>query len=205
MCHSFGASIGAWILAFILSIFMLINSNVYGNWIPLFILTFSQIQILEAIIWSNGDQNSMATRLIVYFLLLQPLVNSLLGYVNTKQKILLYSTFVYLFLLGYHHITSKNDQFDSTIGPSGSLVWNRYHDGKKVNFFNSDIISVVYLIGLFLPFLFMVGNEKYIPIIVGLVTFIWNLKYNPQEFGSKWCYAAVSMAVIMLIYPLIKN
>ena len=43
------------------------------------------------------------------------------------------------------------------------------------------------------------------PIIVGLVTFIWNLKYNPQEFGSKWCYAAVSMAVIMLMYPLIKN
>jgi len=86
MCYSFESSIRAWIISFILCTYMLANPQKYNNWIPLMILTFTQIQIMEAIIWTSIDKNQEAnkktTKILFFMLWLQPLLNSLIGYLK---------------------------------------------------------------------------------------------------------------------------
>jgi len=205
MCYSFESSITAWILAFILSLIMLSYPEIYGNWIPLFILTFSQIQILEAIIWSNPDRNNDTTHLLMFVLLLQPLVNCFLGYRTTKNSFLLYSSFFYGIMIIYYLISSKNDKFKSIIGPDGHLVWTRYNNGKQVNLFGNEFISLAYFMGLFFPFLFMDSDLKYIPLFTGAITLFITMKNNPCEIPSTWCHIVIIMAVVMILSPLFIN
>lgn len=205
MCYSFKASITAWIIALVSCLYMLSYPEIYGTWIPLFILTFSQIQILEAIIWSNGNKNTETTRLLMFFLLLQPLVNSFLGYRNTNNKFLLYSSFFYGAIIIYHLITSRKDEFKTMTGPTGKLIWSRFRDGKEVNVFGNEFIGFVYFAGLFFPFFFMEGNVKYVPLFTAVITFMITVVRNRCEFYSTWCYLAIMMSVVMLLYPSLKN
>lgn len=59
MCYSFESSIKAWIVTFILCTYMLANPDKYNNWIPLIILTFTQIQIMES---NNMDKYGQKSR-----------------------------------------------------------------------------------------------------------------------------------------------
>lgn len=202
MCYSFDASLNAWLVSFICSIYMLAHPAFYGFWIPIFILTFTQIQIAESIIWASPDKNSYMTRMIGYLLWLQPLINSYMGYLDTKTTALFYMAIFFGFVMIFYHVTAAADTFESTVGPTGSLQWNRFNpDGEEVGIFGNKIFNLAYLIGLFVPFLYMDSTAKYIPFIVGLPTLLWSRWYSPTEYGSKWCYSAVSMSVITLMWP----
>ena len=205
MCYNFKASITAWIIALISCLYMLSYPEIYGTWIPLFILTFSQIQILEAIIWSNGNKNTETTRILMFFLLLQPLINSFLGYRNTNNKFLLYSSFFYGAIIIYHLITSRNDEFITLKGSTGNLIWNRFRNGKQVHLFGNEFIGMAYLVGLCFPFFFMEGNIKYVPLFTGIITFIISMIRNPCKIHSTCCHSVIMMSVIMILYPHIKN
>ena len=210
MCYSFESSIKAWIITFILCTYMLANPDKYNNWIPLIILTFTQIQIMEAIIWTSMDKNQevnkKTTKILFFMLWLQPLLNSLIGYKNTHNNILLYATFFYTLILVYLHQTSINDKFISTIGPNGHLVWNRFdQNNNKIEFFKNKLLIPLYLSGLLFPFFYIKGNIKYIPISVGIGTFIYNLYKYESEFSSMWCYTATLLSSATILYTEITN
>lgn len=204
MCYSFKSSITAWLFSLISCIYMLSSSN-YNNWIPLFILTFTQIQIMEAVIWTsmgkNNEVNSQATKLILFLLFLQPLLNSYIGYKNTNNDILLYLCIFYILIIIYYYFSTKNDKFLSTVGPNHHLVWNRSNnDGKTKQFFGNGIFALIYLVGMFLPFLFYKGKMGIITIIFGLVTFILTAINYKDEFSSMWCYSSVLLSFIALVF-----
>lgn len=210
MCINFETSITAWIISFISSVYMLANPQIYNNWLPLFILTFTQIQILESIIWAgyNTSINGKATKLLLFFLLMQPLINSYVGYKNTNEKTLFYLTVFFILIIIYEYFSTKNDAFNSTVGPNGHLVWNRYdQNGQSKSLFGNNIIGIIYLIGLFLPFLFMKNNTmKIILILFGLITFSLTRIYYNEEFGSMWCFVSVLLSLVALVSPyMIKN
>jgi len=205
MCYSFESSIKAWIISFILCTYMLANPQKYNNWIPLIILTFTQIQIMEAIIWTSMDKNQEAniktTKILFFMLWLQPLLNSFIGYTNTNDNILLYATFFYTLILLYLYQTSKNDSFMSTVGPNGHLVWNRFDENnKKIDFFKNKLFIPLYLMGLLVPFFYIEGNVKYIPISIGIGTFLYNLYKYQDEFSSMWCHSAVLLSSATILY-----
>src|SRR3989304_8610690 len=106
MCYSYQSSLSGWLIAFVLSIYMLANGNIYNKWVPIMILTITQIQIMEAIIWATDSYviNSNATKLISYLLLLQPLVNSYMGYKYTDNKLLLLLFVLVLIVFLYNAI-----------------------------------------------------------------------------------------------------
>ena len=205
MCYSFESSIKAWIISFLLSTYMLVNPEKYDNWLPLMILTFTQIQIMEAIIWTsmkgNTEVNEKATKILFFMLWLQPLLNFLIGYTNTNNELLLYGTFFYTLILVYLNMDSRNDRFISTVGPNGHLVWNRYDkNNNKINLMGNNSLGLFYLIGLLLPLFFMRGNIKYIPIVITIATGLFEAYRYTDEFGSMWCHTAVLLSIAPILY-----
>ena len=222
MCYSYSSSIGAWLFSLVASIFMLANNDIYDVWLPIFILTFTQIQVLEAGIWtsipSNISANSFFTALIPYLLLLQPLVNSGMAFLNTKNSsTLLYTIFIfmiigYTFLLIANYYTADNFEFISTVGENGHLVWERIDKetgenntilGFTSNYYLNKLIEFAYLIGLFVPILFM-PNKIMAGLTIGVAgwTFLRNyITYGTDgEFGTMWCYSAVILSVLALLF-----
>src|SRR6266853_6074073 len=152
MCYDYKFSIIVWLVVSGTSIYILLNLVIYYNWIPLFILTYSQIQVSEAILWSsldNKDVNGYVTAIIPYLLLMQPLVNSYVGYKNTNEIILYYMAVMYTFLILYYALLTKHSKYETTIGKNNGLEWNRYENGKEVMLLGNWIIAILYLLGLF--------------------------------------------------------
>ena len=204
MCYSFHSSLIGWLVGTGASIYMLSQPDIYNNWISLFILTYSQIQIFEAILWSSlekKDINSYTTSIIPYLLLVQPLINSYMGYQITNEKILYYMSLFYIFLILYYAFITRNSTYETIISKNGTLDWNRYEGEQKVQFLGNAFVGVVYLLGLFIP-LFFIPNVtmRYIAITYAFVTFFYMLYIYRSELSSRWCYAVIWLSILALIF-----
>ncbi len=201
MCFSVEASLSAWILANGISLYLFYRDKNYDRWNAAFITTFSTIQLIEAGIWMSINKgsktmNNLLTKLAFIILLMQPLVQSYMGYRYTKNIILYLMTFVFLGILIGGFITvgkSKPEQFYSSVGSSGHLVW---HNNSSDNFSGGGIIPYLYMGGLVIPLLFM-KEYRGIPLLaVGLITAIYSISSSKAgEFGSLWCFTSVLYAV----------
>ncbi len=203
MCFSFQSSINAWFLAMIPAVYMLMRNDIYDNWIPLLILVIAQIQIMEALIWvsiKNKDDrtNEYVTRILCYLLWSQPLMNSVIGYFNTKETVLIYFIFVYTLANLYNYYTSKSDNFESFVGQGGHLVWNRE---KQATILGNGFMIILYMIGLLVP-LFWLKNKAMSSITIGfaIVTFLYAQMSFKEAMGSIWCYTAVLLSFISLFF-----
>ena len=210
MCYSYQSSLSGWLIAFVLSIYMLANGNIYNKWVPIMILTITQIQIMEAIIWATDSYviNSNATKLISYLLLLQPLVNSYMGYKYTDNKLLLLLFVLVLIVFLYNAISSRYDKFYSTIGANNHLNWNRidYSTGEKKNIIGNFLIQIIYVLGAIVPIFFLDKKNRAVLLIFISISLFYSYYYynKTSEFGTIWCYLAVYASVISLIVPYIN-
>ncbi len=101
MCFSAEASIVAYILGSLASLYLLIKGDKYDKHIGLFSLTFIQIQLAEFLMWIDKDCNKninhYATIFAHYILILQPL-SIILGALLFKTTNIS-NNLLYLFLL----------------------------------------------------------------------------------------------------------
>lgn len=206
MCFDMQSSLLGWTLAYSISVFLYYRNQNYDRWNAAFIICFSTIQFLEAGLWldidspssNNGNINDLLTRLILLTLLAQPLVQNYMGYINTKEPILMLTSFVFLGGLvwaGWRVGTSKPGQFSSAPGPNGHLVWS---DSKSPNFLGG-IMGMIYVAGLFIPLFFMKEWKGAALIAIGVITAVLSLMFTSKgEFASYWCYAAVLYAIVAL-------
>lgn len=208
MCFSFESSIKSWFLALAGCLFLLAfskNKNL-SIWISAFTLTFTQIQVLEAIIWKTLEANKNAdvsniARYIPVLLWCQPFIQSIFGYIYTKNIFLLYLSFVYLFMIFME--LNSSDTIKIQISKSGHLVWKRYRDGKPIYLLGDNmIVGLIYLFGLLAP-LFFIDNEHFITKIgligFGVMSLLYSFTYGPDEFSSMWCYIAVNYILVAII------
>lgn len=216
MCYSVEASLTAWVISYAIAIYLFYRNQNYDRWNAAFIISFSTIQLIEAGLWltnpknpNNSDINGMLTKILLIVLLCQPLVQSFMGYKNTESDILFYMSIVFLLILvyGFLKITSNASleghgvTFNSSVGENGHLVWERNDTKESQNelFLGPNWIVWLYLLGLFLPLLFMKEYRGLPLLAVGLGTFYYNTKYsNTKEFGSMWCYSAVIYSIVAL-------
>lgn len=208
MCYNFETSIYSWFIALFMSLLLVLRNNSMENvWIMAFILTYTQVQILEAIIWTDinktddGSKKRVAdiTKLILLAILAQPLINSLFGYFATGNSLLFYMTILYIIIWLYMFNTIKSYEFNSRIGPNGHLIWEKTKNGKTSSLFGDEFyyIGIIYLIGLFLPQLFMENKLKgYLFTGFGIISAIYSQIKYPQEMGSMWCFIAVFGSII---------
>lgn len=203
MCFSVGASLVAWLIANSIAVHLFIRNQNYDRWNAGFIAVFTLIQLLEAGLWNwldNEHVNSVFTMLVLLVLYAQPLAQSYFGYLSINQQFLLYLAYFYFFiwLYGVWRIaTSEYGQFFTEVGDKGHLVWK---DSKHPNLFiGNGFIAVIYLLGLFVPLIFMSNFKGWPLIIVGLVTAIYSWAVTQgQEFSSMWCLTAIAYSIVAL-------
>jgi len=202
MCFNYETSITIWLVSLFVSSYMLLNTDQYDNWIPIFILTYTQIQIMEAILWSslnNKTINHKTTKLLSFLLLCQPLVHCIIAYYKTKNQAMLYAIAIFSIVLLYHFFSTMHDQFQSTVGPHGHLIWNRYDEqGNSKNLLGKGV-TILYLIGLLVP-LFLMNNMTMKIATIFFITgsLLFSSQYG-AELGSLWCYIAALYPIIVLI------
>ena len=223
MCFSFSSSINSWFIALIGSIFLLAISNntSLALWTSAFTLTFTQIQIIEAIIWKSLEMNKNAdvsnvAKYIPILLWFQPFVQSLFGYFHTKNIFLLYLSFVYMLIILFE--LNTNDRFEIKISNNNHLVWKRIRNGKSPrsdglsasgkNIYilgDNYLYGIIYLFGLVAPVFFISDNllMKYGLASAGIISFIYSLSFEPEEFNSMWCYYAINYILIANLAELI--
>jgi len=204
MCYSFESSIRSWFIALISSLFLLaISKNITQSiWISAFTLTFTQIQIIEALIWKSiEDNNTNLNNIVKYIPLLlwcQPFVQCLFGYINTKNQYLLYLSLIYLFIIFVEMQT--DDKYSVDISKDNHLIWRRNRNNKSIFILGDyNVYPYLYLFGLFAP-LFFINNNNILTKVgllgTAVISFMYSLQYSKDEFNSMWCYTAVSYIIV---------
>lgn len=217
MCFDSESSALGWTLSYTIAWYLFNRNRGPDRWNAGFIIIFSCIQLLESWIWNINDRkdeaseelNDLLTRLILIILILQPFVQSYLGYRYTKKALLGYMSVLYAILIlwiFYRIWVSKRGQFSSYKGEKGHLVWS---DSNTPSSFLGGV-GILYLIGISVPLIFMSGDGflsktfSYpgIPLImIGAITALYSfMKTKNKEFGSFWCFTAVtySLAAIFI-------
>lgn len=178
----------------------------------MFIVSFATIQFWEGILWLSPRDSSKSTEvgriivpLILLTLLSQPIAQTYGAYKTSskagkKNDVLRVSFYIAiaLFLWGLYEVLTKS--FSYKVGENGHLVWEKNSTPGLLNS-PSDIIGILYLIGLFLPLLWMEMKYAIPLLLVGAATFIFSMSRTRKtgEFSSYWCYTAVLYSLVCLL------
>ena len=187
----------------------------YDRWNASFITCFSTIQLLEAGIWKtdpNGKPtktNEVLTKLILLGLSAQPLVQTYVGYRYTYQPVLWYLSWVLVGLVVYslwRILKAGPGDFYSSVGEGGHLVWHtngvKGKESETGGIFGGKGLGGLYMLGLFLPLMFMKNGAGLPLLAVGAITAIYSLFVAKKgEFGSFWCYTAVMYSIMAILLP----
>src|SRR5437016_3976095 len=122
MCWSLSASYNNWLLSIVLIISLLyVEDSMDTVWVSIFVLVFSQIQIIEAVIWAKLDENPNADvesimRYIVPMLWLQPIVQTTMAYMSS-QNIFMFYSMIFFIIIGIYQTVQAfySDRFDVSI------------------------------------------------------------------------------------------
>lgn len=197
MCYDARSSMVAWMAANAIALFLWNRNKNYDRWNAAFIATFTLIQLAEFGLWKSDlkmPTNSKITALIIVLLALQPLVQNYMGYSFTKNKHLKYTFYMFFALFIWAIYRSITGNFESVRGETGHLVWS-----GKDTLFGNEMFTMLYLLGLGLPLLYM-KNKKGLPLIIlGIITAAYSYYTSRgKEFGSMWCYTSVVYAFVAL-------
>lgn len=210
MCYSFEVSITTWFVGVAISIYLYERNKDYDRWNALFVFTVITMQLVEAFLWKtiqykNKYFNSIFTAIALVALMVQPLVNSYMGYLYTNQILLFYMTFMYILIIFFTLVritTTSLSSFHSDIGPNCHLMWN---DDSKPNFLGGNymVIGILYIIGLLVPLIYMTPfNQKGLPLMsVGIITLVMSIinTNSTGEMSSLWCFLAILYGIVAML------
>lgn len=204
--------------------------------LAIFSAAFVTIQLMEFFAWLSIERqdrnlNQLITRLILISLWAQPLINSYMAFRGIKRSdkhakinqtilIICVVLFSVLFVSGVATALGK-DEFKTTKGPNCHLIWKRkphnsqnYNEnrrkvnGKEPGFMsNHSVISGLYIVGLFLPLLFIKPFKKGIVLVLlGLGLLFTARRFSSkEETGSWWCWVAGVFTLAAILYRRCSN
>ena len=195
MCYSVESSLTAWAVSVAIACYLWYRDNGYDRWNASFIWTFSIVQLWEAGLWATNKD--IFVKLITVSLALQPLIQTFGAWQVTRENILKPVIAFYSLVLLYAIYRSLVDQFSSSIGPNGHLVWET--DRGTILGGDFPILNIVYIVGLFWGLFW--GLPKTIPLIViGAGTLLWSLsRVATGEIASYWCFIAVAYSITAVL------
>jgi len=204
MCWNKEVSIVTYIIVIVLVIILYRRNKGSDRHIAIFSAVFVTIQLLEFFAWLSLEQenrklNDLVTRLILIVLWAQPLVNTVMASTNSKSVVLIVGILIFTFLF-FHSIkmASNLGEFSTEKGPNCHLTWARTVDGEKKfsgdGGFMSDIKfgGVIYILGLFIPLLFIKPLSRGIKLAtIGVIMIVASrVLSSRREYSSWWCWAA---------------
>jgi hypothetical protein len=203
MCFNKETSWGSWLVISTIAWYLYKRNKGVDRWMAIFIGVFSLIQLLEGFVWAGIDTNrpqinANATALIIIAIWLQPLVQSYMGYLYTSSSILYWFSLIFVVMLLWAIYRFFTEDFYSVPGPNGHLVWKSSEKGAIIN--GKRWLLVPYLVGLFLPLIYLKTSQSIPLLVIGLGTLYWSQKYYKDgEFSSMWCFSALLYAMVTLM------
>jgi hypothetical protein len=210
MCFSAEASIVAYILGSLASLYLLIKGDKYDKHIGLFSLTFIQMQLAEFLMWIDKDCNKninhYATIFAKYILFIQPLIIIIGALIfkttNISNNLLYFLILCYiirLFKSTIDMIYNKKKYCSKSIN-NGYLEWDFMEEYNQFYY-------VIYFIFIFIIWPFVKNIKGILVLIFTLLSLLFglnnNYKFNFAQWESKWCFIGVSLPVLIIIYNLI--
>lgn len=211
MCYTAKASVTAWWILAMMSLFLWYRNEKYDRALAIFIFTLGIIQLIEYGIHSGADPDQSGRALFIT-LWLQCLVLTIGVFVfitssrdpdniSTQENIIeiiagwMLVLFVIIFIAAV--ILSYTLDFSASPGSSGHIEW--YMDGMP--FFGKW--GFLYLVGIFGPLILLFGFYDWsdpgiaVLIIYGLLSFGYvSGNYPSQAFTSMFCYLSVGFAFL---------
>ncbi len=190
MCINFETSMIAFLIGEISGFILFLSNNIYKKYIGLFIMFFSLVQILEALIYKGYDYNGIFSKILLINLGLQGTIFFyLINKIDPTQKI-------YLYICGIISIIIISRIFFTDFKKASintCLKWN-FMDN-----INKKILNIMYL----LIFLYSFTSNIYfitISALILLITYIISCIIKNENSPSMWCLfsALVSPLIIFL-------
>jgi hypothetical protein len=223
MCYSFRTSILSYVLGIISGIFALFTRQIV---LGLLILTYSQIQFSEMLIWYGIDNNNikinkfgtsygkylLATHniaisvgIIISVLLISKKSFDISYFVPLIISILFFMFIVIFYYLptNYPDITLPLDKNCTNTtnrcqNPNNRLNWEWPYSWYIYGFIISLILLWIYIKPL---------NSKLWLFFIFISTLVYMLIFNKTVVGSLWCFSAAILAPLIVIvnYFIIRN
>jgi hypothetical protein len=206
MCWSAEASLSAYILGSIASLYLLFKGDKYDKHIALFSLTFIQMQLAEFLMWidqyCNKNINHYASIFAEYILILQPLsiiLGAILFKTTNIPNNLLYS-FLLIFIISLiiysiRVFYNKRKLCSKSIN-NGYLEWDNI---KKIELFE----YIFYFIFISLIWIFVKNAKGLFVFIFGVISLLFGLNNNYKfifaQWESKWCFFSVLLPFLIII------
>lgn len=212
MCYNKEVSTLSWFGALLSSLYLFYRGHPGDTWVGAFTLTFTQMQVLEALIWASNRKEQFFNKLVPPALWAQPLVGTaflyqsgvplwgthptLLG-VQNDYVLAAIIAFSVLFILSIYDKTPIN----VTIGPNSHLIWKREDNlsilGGTCETSN-NILNIAYFLGLFIPILYINTPAKIPLFAFGAGSYIYTRNVYPEESNSLWCWVSVILPLIQI-------
>ena len=190
MCINFETSIAAFIIGEISGFILSLSNNIYKKYTGLFIMFFTLVQLLEALVYKGYDYNGILSKLLLINISLQgTLFFYLINKVDPTAKIYLYicgiiSTIIIsrIFLTNFNKISINT-----------CLRWNFLDN------INTPLFKIMYFLLYLYAFtckIFFITIAALILLFAYMLSITFRLKHTP----SMWCLtsAVISPLIIFL-------
>ena len=202
MCYNFETSISTFIFALISSIYLWNRNKTDDRWFCMFGLTFSSMQLIEALLHrdlKNRNLNTILSLAGFIIVFLEPLANNAGGiFYGNDKSFFIKSTLMYLIYMLYIYTFKypETKDFQTTKEPNlDNLQWNWLN---KLN----TLDWIVYLFFISMPCLFYKNEYKSMfCFFTGLAAYLYACFYAGfKQPGSLWCLLVnvIYIGVILL-------
>lgn len=198
MCLTVKESLSALIIIIVISVLLFIRGNDYDKLVAALFLIISLIQVAEYLFHAGLITPDTGGRMIYLILWLQVAVFAVGLHVQFRTDFtacwaLLFTT-IFVAALFY----SLDKSFNVT-KEYGHLVWTKENEDGNI----LGTSAILYMIGLFAPFLIIQYYEKWNNISVWLIfaalilSFLLVKAFYPKlVFSSLWCYSAIGVLFV---------
>lgn len=205
MCFSERVSWGAFfigmITTFVLLLFSIETNNLYLTLIALGFFSVVMVQFFEALLWKGHTK--IGSYGIIIATIMQPIIFGLLLLYPTNDlwKKALIGTLLIFYIIYILYSLFSNEK-SNIINPNSEC--NNHLDYKPWS--NFPFGGAPYLIMLILIFALLLPFElSSIVITLLIITLMLSILIYPCAVGSLWCFSAISLPVILIIYLLMNN
>jgi hypothetical protein len=181
-------------------------------WISIFTIVFSQIQIIEAMIWAKLEENPNAdveniVRYIVPLLWLQPIVQTTMAYISSQNIFMFYSAIFFVVIAIYQTVKAYYfDKLNVSVSERHHLIWNRYSGKSQITPLGQPQVTPLLRISTPLSpygykYTFFLGDFPFPQLyLLGVFVPLIFIK-NKRLAINLLIYGLLSLVVSMVVYP----
>jgi hypothetical protein len=203
MCYSAEVSLGTFLFVEIIAIYLWNRNRRIDRPMALILSILVFMQFLEYLIWINQECNAMnkaVTSLIPYYLLLQPVLISMILYTlkagNGSLYPLIIATSIPILLLSTQ-LPNRGDCIKA--GECGHLDWNFAEGGIMKVPISTSIVVIWYFFALFYTAATLKGElAPFVTALLAVSLFVSSVYYN-RVWSSMWCHSINAISVVALL------